>query len=121
MKNTTKGRGKPSTVVYCVLHDGRVTLVSSSSLDVSGIAPEAFVGTPVTDNVHPDDLARVAKFLEPGWAGSFSEPVRLRDADASWSWRMMRGVRTIDADGRPSAVLRFKKIDEPRSVTSRTG
>lgn len=102
-------------MVYCVLHEGKVTLVSSSSLDVGGIAPEAFVGTPVTDIVHPDDLARLAKFLEPGWSGSFSEPLRLRDADGNWSWRMARGVRTIDADGRPSAVVRLKKIGEPRT------
>ena len=32
MKNTTKGRGKPSTVVYCVLHDGRVTLQEVTDL-----------------------------------------------------------------------------------------
>ena len=121
MKNTTKGRGKPSTVVYCVVHEGRVTLVSSSSRDVSGIAPETFAGSPVADVIHPDDHARLAHFLAPGWSGSFSETVRVRDADGAWSWRMMRGVRTIDEEGRASAVVRLKKIAEPRSVTSRTG
>ena len=116
MKNTiAKGRRKPSTVVYCGVHEGRVTLVSSSSLGVSGIAPETFAGSPIAEVIHPDDHARLAHFLAPGWSGSFSETVRVRDADGNWSWRMMRGVRTIDAEGRASAVVRLKKIDEPRS------
>ena len=113
MSNTTGRRRKAPSVVYCVLHEGRVTLVSGASVDVSGNLPESFVGRPLTDFVHPDDLARVEPFLRPGWSGSFSEAIRLRDADDTWSWRMMRGVRTIGEDGRPSAIIRFKKIADP--------
>lgn len=115
MRNTAKARGKPSSVVYCVLHEGRITLVSSSCLDVSGIAPEAYTGASPTEFVHPDDQPRIAQLLEPGWSGSFSEAIRVRDADGGWSWRMARGVRTIDASGQHSAVVRLKKIDAPTS------
>jgi PAS domain S-box-containing protein len=113
MNESAGRRRKSPPVVYCVLHEGRVTNVSGASREVSGIAPDTFVGKPLTDFIHPGDLARVAPFFQPGWSGSFSELMRLRDADGSWSWRMMRGVRTIDDDGRPSAVVRFKKIPDP--------
>jgi PAS domain-containing protein len=107
--------------VYCVLHDGKISHVSSSSLDVSGIPPEQFVGEPATEVVHPDDHPTIARLLAPGWAGSFSERIRVRDADGSWSWRLMSGVRTMDDEGHASATVRLRRIAEPKAPAHRRG
>ena len=64
--------------VFCVLHEGIVTFVSSSSVDVSGLAPESFKGRAAIEIVHPADRPRVSPYLEPGWSGTFKEQVRVQ-------------------------------------------
>ena len=105
--------GPDLPLVFCVLHDARVSFVSSTAQEVSGISPERFHGQLAMDLVHPDDRPRIAPFFEAEWSGAFEESVRLQDADGGWTWRRVNGVRTIDAGGRPSAALTVKKTRMP--------
>ncbi len=95
--------------VFCVTHDGIVTFVSSTSLDVGGLSPERFHGRHIFDLVHPDDRHRVEPLLAPGWAGRFDEILRIQEADGTWSPRRVQGIRTISASQGASAAMTLRK------------
>jgi PAS domain S-box-containing protein len=95
--------------VLFVLHDGVVSFVSSASVDVSGISPEELHGRNALDFVHPDDRERLLPYFAPGWQGVIDARVRVRQADGSWQWRHVEGVRTLDADGHGSAVFKLTR------------
>jgi PAS domain S-box-containing protein len=100
--------------VHCILHDGVVTFVSALAEQVSGLTPERFQGRAWHDIVHPDDREPLLRFSEPGWEGLIDATFRMQDADGAWTWRRAEGVRTIDAEGRPSSIITLQKIEPPR-------
>jgi PAS domain S-box-containing protein len=107
-----QGEAEPPSV-YCVLHEGVVTFVSSTSTAVGGFAPEHFHGLHVSAVIHPDDVAHVERFLEPGWTGEISAMVRVQESDGQWSWRAAEGVRTRDPQGKHSAAVVLRKVAWP--------
>ncbi len=100
-----------SPPVYFIVRDGVISFASSTSIDVSGIAPEQLQGRMALDLVHPDDRARMLAYLAPGWEGVIDDTVRVEDAKGVWHWRRVEGVRTIEADGHASAVLTLTKVE----------
>jgi PAS domain S-box-containing protein len=99
--------------VYCIVRDGVVSFVSSTSKDVGGFAPEHFQGQLALDLIHPDDRAQFEHLTSPTWEGVVSATFRVQDADGGWSWRRAEGVRTADADGLPSTVVAIDRVDGP--------
>jgi PAS domain S-box-containing protein len=95
------------------LHEGVITFVSANSVDLSGHPPERFQQSHWTDVVHPDDHEPLMKFTAPDWEGIVDATFRVQDADGAWTWRRAEGVRTIEADGRPSVIVTVRKIDSP--------
>jgi PAS domain-containing protein len=105
--------------VHVILHDGVITFVSSTSVQVSGIPPERFHGLRALDLVHDDDREPLLKFTAPGWEGIIEATFRVRDLDGNWSWRHAEGVRTIDPDGGSSTIVTLRKIDPPAEGAER--
>ncbi len=99
--------------VYCILHEGIVTFVSSACDRVSGHSFQHFSGRQAFDLVHPEDKANIEAYFLEGWEGAFQTSFRLQDADGAWTWRRADGVRTIDPNGQPSAIAALRKIDAP--------
>src|SRR5437867_3489816 len=59
-----------SSDVLCEMRQGIVTYASPNTMRVSGRGPEEFVGQPFSQIIHPDDMARLAHFMAPGWTGA---------------------------------------------------
>jgi PAS domain S-box-containing protein len=108
-----RGRTTEPPVVHCILHDGVITFVSSTLLELSGLPPERFHGRRAIDLVHPDDCDALQRFREPGWEGIIDASFRVEDASGAWIWLRAEGVRTIDDDGSTSAILTLRQIDDP--------
>ena len=100
-------------VVSCLVRNGRISFVSPTSVDVSGLPPERFHGRLVWDLVHPDDQSLISRFLAVGWTGEIDVAVRIQDHDQAWTWRLVRGAREIDPSGQPSATLTLQKLEFP--------
>ncbi|WP_432827508.1 diguanylate cyclase domain-containing protein [Dactylosporangium sp. CA-092794] len=69
--------------------DGVLTYVSPATERLLGKAPDALLGTPVHDHVHPEDLAVLRPAMRqvrgrPGATVSYQ--VRYAHADGSWRW-----------------------------------
>ncbi len=83
-----------SDVVGILGRDGRLSYLSPSVGRLLGYDPEALIGVPLLEQVHPDDRDGVLAFLRglaPGESGS--AVFRLRHADAGW-----RDVETLATD-----------------------
>jgi PAS domain S-box-containing protein len=103
--------------VSCVVRRGRITSVSDTSREVSGFPPERYLGRLVFDVIHPDDRPLIMRYFAVGWTGEIDVVVRLEDADGSWTWRRVRGSRTIDASGEPTASLTLQKVEFPDAAS----
>lgn len=109
----TRGHGAEPPLVHCILHDGVITFVSSTSVEVSGYPPERLHGRGWMEFVHPDDQPALMRFAGPDWEGIIEATFRVQDADGAWTWRHAEGVRTIESDGSASTIVTLKKIDDP--------
>ena len=112
MKGPSRQGAEPP-LVHCILHEGVITFVSANSAQASGHPPERFQGRGWQEFVHPDDQAALLQFAAPDWEGIIDCTFRVQDADGAWTWRRAEGVRTIEADGKPSTIVTVRKIDEP--------
>jgi PAS domain S-box-containing protein len=93
-----------------------ITAVEESIVEILGWRPEQILGSPPTDLVHPDDLARaVAAWFSmmdaPGstqtWRGRF------RTADGGWTWIEAQNTNRLDDPDEPGifTVLRPAEAD----------
>jgi PAS domain S-box-containing protein len=108
-----RGHAAEPPLVHCILHEGVITFVSANSVQTSGHPPERFQGHGWLEFVHPDDQASLMQFAAPDWEGIIDATFRMQDADGAWTWRRAEGVRTIEADGKPSTIVTLRKIDAP--------
>jgi PAS domain S-box-containing protein len=99
--------------VHCITHDGVITFVSSTVREASGLAPERFLGRPVLELVHTDDLEALQRFGAPGWEGIIDARFRVQAQDGEWIWLRAEGVRTVEADGHTSAIMTLRQIEPP--------
>jgi diguanylate cyclase (GGDEF)-like protein/PAS domain S-box-containing protein len=96
--------------------DRLVDWVSPSVLGVLGWEPEEWIGRPMADVIHPEDLARARAQLARAIRGTpMARRVEARVATAAGRWRWMSGVGTplCDADGTVVGG-----IDTLRDITS---
>ncbi len=89
-----------SDVVALGSNDGVLEWVSPSITEAMGWDPEALVGQPFRDLVHPDELAQVAATqarVRKGHSGGFE--ARLRHADGSYTWMNILVKPVLDDAG----------------------
>jgi len=89
-------------VVYMADLEHRVTWVSPSVTEVLGWTPSEFVGRPVRELAHPDDLVIVrqvqAEVMRTGADRGESE-LRFATRGGGWRWMRVTGRPVRDADG----------------------
>lgn len=98
--------------VICEAREGLITYISPNTQLLTGIADTEFVGRPFRDIVHPDDLARHAHYMVPGWTGPIEACFRVAGASGEWEWREARGVRVLDDDGAHRSVFVLRDANE---------
>ncbi|MDP9044457.1 MAG: PAS domain-containing protein [Pseudomonadota bacterium] len=102
----------PQLVLVCDA-DGRLTYVNDRWTTATGQSPEAALHVPWQSFVHPDDRARVEQSL----ARDAPVEYRLRTADGTYRWHLLRGAVTRQPDGTVvSAFHTSTEIDEIRSA-----
>ncbi len=88
--------------------------MSPSSADVLGYAPEALVGSDLTELIHPADLAKIAvarQGMEPGQTSRLR--YRLRTRAGTYRWVQANTRIWVDDDGRQDgAVATIRDIDD---------
>ncbi len=92
-----------SELVFQTGPDGRIEWASPSTERVVGFTPDVFVGTPMSDFVHPQDLERVRQTQRELIAdGQYFGRIELRlaTADGQWRWMSVLGRALVDDDGR---------------------
>jgi diguanylate cyclase (GGDEF)-like protein/PAS domain S-box-containing protein len=92
-----------SELVFQTGADGLIEWASPSTEKVVGIPPEDFVGCPMSQFIHPEDLDRV-RGLQKGLLAAGSHfgrtELRLATADGGWRWMGVLGRALMDDDGR---------------------
>jgi PAS domain S-box-containing protein len=93
--------------------DFLVVYASPASMRVLGVEPSALVGTPLTNVIHPEDLARAFVEGAVGADGTGTIECRWRHADGSW-----RDIESVYTDLREDPHIEGFVINA-RDVTSR--
>ena len=95
--------------------DHLVGWVSPSLLGALGWEPEEWIGRPMRDFVHPEDLGRTLEQIEAGLTGATTlGRGEARFATAAGHWRWMSGVGTAVRDSHGTIV---GAIDTLRDIT----
>jgi PAS domain S-box-containing protein len=81
--------------------DGQTTYLSQRWYDYTGRTPEQDLGVGWLDNVHPDDVERVAQTFDAARAAGtpYSADFRLRRHDGVYRWCIDAGMPRIGDDG----------------------
>jgi diguanylate cyclase (GGDEF)-like protein/PAS domain S-box-containing protein len=93
------------------VRDGRVAWVSPSVEPVFGAPPQAWVGRPMDEVVHPDDLEQVVRDiagLAPGVTTMSRQ--RIRGADSTYHWVESNSRAYIDATGAGDGFLTSLRV-----------
>jgi PAS domain S-box-containing protein len=90
-----------------------VLYASPASVRVLGVEPSALVGTPITERIHPEDLARAWAQGGVGEDGTGTVECRWRHADGSW-----RDIESVYTDLRNDPSIEGFVINA-RDVTTR--
>ncbi|HWA62385.1 MAG TPA: PAS domain S-box protein [Caulobacteraceae bacterium] len=99
-----------------------VIVFASASARRWGYEPEALVGRPATDFIHPDDRANATYWFAARAAGEIDDEegrgeLRTRTASGEWVWLDSHSSTIFDADGRPSGlVIVLRDITEARAA-----
>ena len=104
-----------------VHRDGMIVYMNPTGIAMLGYdRAEEIVGTPVTDIVHPDDLASVrARITHTArHGGGAPGEARMRKRDGSWVVADGEGI-VMDFDGKPSHVVVGRDVTERRELYSR--
>lgn len=109
-----------SEMVFRTDATGRVTWTSPSVTRVLGWEPDAVMGRPVIEFVHPDDLPQVERELHDlGTAKASTARIELRIASATgdWRWVSVLGRALLDDTGRPAVgVAAMRDIQAQREA-----
>ncbi|MFP4129566.1 MAG: putative bifunctional diguanylate cyclase/phosphodiesterase [Halorhodospira sp.] len=91
-----------------------VQYASASLTEVLGYQPEALLGTPFNELIHPGDRPRIEQGLEAQIARRATryepEPYRLRHADGGYRW--IQDVRLIEWDGSGQTPILYGYLNE---------
>lgn len=95
-----------SDIVSLAGPDGALQWVSPSVERVLGWRPEEWVGRPIDNCVHPDDLDSLRQRRSAVASGSeLTGRTRLRDREGAYHWVYSRATPFLDADGTPRGVI----------------
>lgn len=88
------------TMAWSVLPDGTVDFLNRRWLDYAGLTLEEYIEQP-TRAIHPDDIARVLEKWRLAMAagGPYEDEMRLRGADETYRWFLVRTVPLRDDHG----------------------
>jgi diguanylate cyclase (GGDEF)-like protein/PAS domain S-box-containing protein len=109
-----------SDAVAVLSADGAVTYESDAVARVLGHDPRERIGARFDAQVHPDDRARLATFVDgllrlgPAPSGAHAVTLRLGHADGTWRWVEAIGQNLLADDAVGGLVLNY------RDVTDRT-
>ncbi len=94
-------------MVWLMHADGSCSWFNQRWMDFSGLSMEDSLQRGWTQLVHPEDNARVARSCEPGLAAgeAVEAECRLRRADGSYSWMLLRATPQPAADGQAAEWL----------------
>ena len=92
--------------VFVIDEGGDVVYVDPSLIDVLGVGPEAVVGRPILDLVHPDDAVRGEEGGFWNAALPFEREFRMRSAAGEWVWVRAVSATTDRDGGRPETLDR---------------
>jgi PAS domain S-box-containing protein len=117
-----------SDVITVVEPDGRIRFMSASVEGVLGYAPEALLGIPGRDLVHPDDLRPLYRsFLRARRSTEFSPAVEYRARHRDGSWRTLHSVasnqfgnpavRGLVVNSRDTTGRREAELDRERALS----
>lgn len=87
--------------------DGQTTYLSQRWYDYTGRTPEQDLGVGWLENVHPDDVQRVAQAFDAARAAGtpYSADLRLRRHDGVYRWCIDAGMPRIGDDGKPAGFV----------------
>ena len=101
-----RGIVEASTDMICVVAlDGRIEMMSPSSLTVLGRAPEELVGRPFDHVVHPDDLEAAWENFERSLAAPTAMTVRALRPDGAVSILEATTAPLAGPDGTPARII----------------
>ena len=112
IENATEG-------ILLIGPQGIVTYASPSTQRILGYAPDAIVGTAVTDWIHADDRTRIEREMgalvhDPALARVLE--FRVRHADGSARWVEAMGSNMLDDPAVASLVSNFRDITERKAT-----
>ncbi|HYD48128.1 MAG TPA: PAS domain S-box protein [Terriglobales bacterium] len=99
--------------------DGTVLYTSPSLSRILGFAPEEFLGQPVFDWIHPDDLGPTSAALRSiaeTTGATVTMRCRNRHKDGSWRWLECTVSNLLDEPGVRALVSNARDISEPMQV-----
>jgi PAS domain S-box-containing protein len=87
--------------------DGQTTYLSQRWYDYTGRTPEQDLGVGWLENVHPDDMQRVAQTFDAASAAGtpYSADFRLRRRDGVYRWCIDAGMPRLGDDGKPAGFV----------------
>ncbi|GAC1316694.1 MAG: EAL domain-containing protein [Chloroflexota bacterium] len=108
-----------SDVIAVIDDEGSLTYISPSCQIVCGYAPEALIGTILSDLMHPEDQARVQAFVRDASShqGSTSPAEwRIRHNDGAWRSIEVLGTNLLDDPNVGGLVLNGRDVTERRAL-----
>ena len=106
-----------SDVVFKLDLQGRFEFITPSVLERIGVAPDALLGTTITQYIHPDDRAQAAAIFQAVAAGQDRAMVqyRLGHMDGHWLWvEIQLQLLRPETTGAPMSI-----IGASRDITAR--
>ena len=115
----TKMVANISDVIVIIDHEGRTRYRSPNVEKLFGWSPEESMGRDATENVHPDDLDSLSKFVralqgEPNATGTIE--VRYRRKDGSYCWIELTGINLLHDPDIRGLLGSFRDITERKQI-----
>ena len=94
-------------ILWTTDRDGQCTYLSQRWYDVTGRLTAQDLGWGWSENIHPDDVARVRADVAAAYAARtpFSVHYRLRHRDGNYRWVIDAGMPRSDEEGRPAGFV----------------
>src|SRR5829696_4272658 len=94
-------------LIAAIEPDGTIVFATPSVETLLGYTPDEFVGTHVTDHVHPADLPAVRAAIEQALAGGrpYLAQLRVRRRDGETILVEATGTAVVDDEGRPWLII----------------
>ena len=101
-----------SDLICLVDLDGRIAMISPSSLAILGREPSELIGMPFSELVHPDDLADAMANFAAAIRGSSSMTVRAQHADGSWRLLEATSASLAGSGGQQQVLATVRDVTE---------